>query len=471
MSKNINLQLGWPSPSLFPSSHLLDGASNVLNSSKKTAAALVYGPDAGYDPLRESIAKWLGSFYLPSGGISSERICVTNGASANLGNVLARFTEPGYTRNIWMIEPCYFLACPIFMDHGFQGLLKGVPEDEEGLDIEYLRRSLEASEKEASQQSPNIKTGDRYAKMYKHIIYGTPTFSNPSGKTMSLRRREALVRLAREYDALVITDDVYDVLRWPADEHTSSAHLGTPPPRIVDLDRTLDRGPKDEWGNAMSNGSFSKIIAPGVRVGWAEASPALTLALSTLGSNRSGGCPTQLTASFVHELLETGTLENHLTDLIIPTYRTRYHAMMKAIGEYLIPLGFAISVGRAYEESLLTYKGGTNGYTNGHTNGYTNGDANGHTKSIAVAGGYFTYLTLPDDVSSRGAELAAIALSNLHLRFAYGDMMQVNGDDGSIERGKEGYGKGIRLCWAWHPEDEIVEGIQRIAGLIQLIRS
>lgn len=88
---------------------------------------------------------------------------------------------------------------------------------------------------------------------------------------MSLDRREKLVRLARKYDALIITDDVYDMLQWPVHRREeqvsfSQAYL----PRIVDIDRYLDGGPQDEYGNAVSNGSFSKLIGPGCRTGWAE---------------------------------------------------------------------------------------------------------------------------------------------------------------------------------------------------------
>ncbi|KAF2799322.1 PLP-dependent transferase [Melanomma pulvis-pyrius CBS 109.77] len=451
MTGHINLQLGWPSPSLFPSSQLLKGASNVLSSKPKSAASLVYGPDAGYAPLRESLAKWLTQIYAPHTSLKPDRICVTNGASGNLDNILARFTEPGYTRNIWMIEPSYFLACPIFMDAGFEGLMKGVPEDEEGLDVGFLRNSLEESEKNAQQQKPVLKTGSRYAKLYKHIIYCVPTFSNPSGKTMSLRRREELVRLAREFDALVVTDDVYDVLRWPEREDVDASQLGDVPPRIVDVDRTLDGGPKDIWGNSMSNGSFSKIIAPGMRVGWAEGTPAFTLALSQVGSTRSGGCPTQLSASFVHEMLDSGALEEYLRDSVIPTFRVRYYGMMRAIKKELLPLGFEVSVGKPYNASSQ--------YTNGHTNG--------NAKSIPEAGGYFTYLTLPSDLSERTTKLATVALKKYDLKFAFGDMFRVQGDEGSSQRAAQGFGRGIRLSWAWHTEEEIVEGIQRLAKMIK----
>lgn len=89
---------------------------------------------------------------------------------------------------------------------------------------------------------------------------------------MTLRRRQALVRLAREFDALVITDDVYDFLQWPLHSHESleTALL----PRIVDVDNALDGGTEragaDGFGNVVSNGSFSKICGPGNRTGWVE---------------------------------------------------------------------------------------------------------------------------------------------------------------------------------------------------------
>lgn len=97
---------------------------------------------------------------------------------------------------------------------------------------------------------------------------------------MSLRRREELLQIAREYDALIITDDVYDFLQWPSKVASEAevaaveqAHL----PRIVDVDRYLDGGAErpgaDGFGNAVSNMSFSKISSPGLRCGWCEGTP------------------------------------------------------------------------------------------------------------------------------------------------------------------------------------------------------
>lgn len=237
----------------------------------------------GYEPLRESIAKWLSAFYRPSqGDVTSKRIVITGGASQNLGCILNVYTDPEYTRNVWIVAPAYFLAFRIFEDAGFGEKMRAVPEDEDGVDISYLRREIKKSEEAARKngiETPRFKPKRSRAKVYKHIIYCVPTFANPSSRTMTLENREELVRLAREYDALIVSDDVYDFLQWIADPSASkkgneqiskTAHL----PRLVDIDRELDSGTDredaDGFGNACSNGSFSKLIGPGVRVGWTE---------------------------------------------------------------------------------------------------------------------------------------------------------------------------------------------------------
>ena len=284
----INLQLGWPSPRLFAADGLLEGAQSVLTSKSEAAAALVYGPHVGHAPLRESIATWLSSIYHPRAGpVTCDRICVTNGASGNLANVLQKFTDPLYTRKIFMVEPTYFLACPIFEDSGFQGKLSGIPENnEDGLDLDFLRRGLEAAESAALERAqssgepdiPRVKTGPNYPKIYKYIIYVVATFANPSGKTMSVQARKDLVKLAREFDALVISDDVYDFLIWPEEPSAPDDTVKDVPPRLVDIDRVLPEG--DAFGNTLSNGSFSKVIGPGVRVGWAECTPSFATHLA-----------------------------------------------------------------------------------------------------------------------------------------------------------------------------------------------
>jgi DNA-binding transcriptional MocR family regulator len=135
-----------------------------------------------------------------------------------------------------------------------------------------------------NKKTQTLKPPSPWRKIYRHIIYAVPTFSNPSSKTMSLRRREELVHIAREYEALIITDDVYDQLQWSSDFHEDSQLSTAVEPRIVDVDRYLDGGAErhdaDGWGNSCSNGSFSKIIGPGCRTGWTEGTAKFVIGVS-----------------------------------------------------------------------------------------------------------------------------------------------------------------------------------------------
>ncbi|KXH56863.1 aminotransferase [Colletotrichum nymphaeae SA-01] len=443
----INLQLGWPSPRLFAASALLDGATQVLTSESETAAALIYGPHIGHPPLRKSIAEWLSSVY--STEIDYERISINNGASGNLANVLLKFTDPLYTRKIFMVEPTYFLACPIFEDNGFQGKLAGVPEnDADGLDIDFLRRELAAAEAQAIGDAqnlgrpdiPTIKVGKKYPKIYKYVIYIVPTFSNPSGKTLCLQTRKDLVALARKYDTLVVSDDVYDFLSWPEDLSAPDDTSGAVPPRLVDIDHNMPG--YSTWGNTLSNGSFSKVIGPGVRVGWADGTTAFARELAEVGSSSSGGAPSHLTSTFVDKMLRSGSLQTHIKKTLIPAYRERYHALMTSIRDILVPLGVTVEFNHPEDAAQAT------------------------------TGGFFAYLRLPEDLPV-ARTVAAIALKEKLLRVAFGHMFVVSGDKGSVQRAesKNGFSRCIRLCWAWHEVAELKEGIERLAATILDIRS
>lgn len=97
------------------------------------------------------MASWLSEFYQPATPISDERIAVTGGASQNLANLLQVFTDPVYTRNVWIVAPAYMLAFRIFDDSGLKQ--RAVPEDEQGIDIEYLRNEIRKTEDRAQAQS------------------------------------------------------------------------------------------------------------------------------------------------------------------------------------------------------------------------------------------------------------------------------------------------------------------------------
>ncbi|KAI5300518.1 hypothetical protein KEM55_006892 [Ascosphaera atra] len=450
----INLFKGYPSPSLHPTDALLAAASTVLKDPSITVPGLSYGPDEGHGPLREAVAKWLTDFYKPTAGpITKERVVITGGASQNLAAALNVFTDPALTKAVWMISPTYYLACRIFDDAGFRGRLKAVPEDSEGIDIDALEKGLEDVEKhfQVEETTRSNKSPQPWRKIYSHIIYGVPTFANPSGKIMSKQRREQLLRLSRRYNALIITDDVYDMLCWPATATapaTSSSEVPQQPseiavdgiPRLVDLDRTLDGGPLDNFGNALCNGSFSKIVAPGCRVGYCEGTPRLVWGVSQAGSSRSGGAPSQFTSTLICDLLTSGWLDSHIKTTLRPTYKRRAEKLLAAVREYLLPVGVHFTL--PWQSS-------------------------GEPERDQLMGGYFVWLRLPDELKVSAIELAALVERQENVLFTPGNACMVDGaEEEGAQKKEQDVGRYIRLCFAYEEEDLLAEGVQRIAEVI-----
>ncbi|MCJ1443591.1 MAG: hypothetical protein MMC23_004090 [Stictis urceolatum] len=355
------------------------------------------------------------------------------------------------------------MACPIFQDAGFHGRLKSVPEDAEGIDIDYLRRGLGQAEETASKEGndrPKFKKEkEGINRFYKHIIYCVPTFANPSAKTMSFRRRRELVEVAREYDALLVSDDVYDFLQWRI--HSSSAAENFPQkallPRLVDIDAAIsggtDRPGADGFGNAVSNASFSKIAGPGARCGWAEGTPKLAFGLSQVGATKSGGSPSQLTSTYITELLKDGTLQRHIRQNLQPAYQRRHKLMVDTIKEVLEPMGVVISepAPKSYEsiDDDATLSSSFPGYQN---------------ISSEIAGGYFLYLHLPAQMSAKA--LAARCNAEENLIIGGGPIFAVFGDEDAVDLRRY-----VRLCFSWEDEDKLVEGIKRMAKVVRRMLS
>lgn len=153
-SETINLIRGWPSTSLLPTKHLSKAAQVALADPSIAFPGMLYGPDEGYGPLRETLGHWLTSFYQPQEPVGKDRITITGGASQNLGCLLQVFTDPVYTRDVLFAAPAYMLAFRIFEDNGFSGKMKAIPEDDYGIEVNALRKALEESEK----RSADVKT-------------------------------------------------------------------------------------------------------------------------------------------------------------------------------------------------------------------------------------------------------------------------------------------------------------------------
>jgi DNA-binding transcriptional MocR family regulator len=268
-------------------------------------------------------------------------------------------------------------------------------------------------------------------KLYRHIVYVVPTCSNPSGRTMSLRRREQLVRIARTYNALIICDDVYDFLQWPLTSASSSEPLPQDLrlPRLSDIDLALGPSPSDplHFGHAVSNGTFSKIVGPGVRTGWVEAAPAFAHGLGQTGSSRSGGAPSQLCAALMWALLRDGALQRHIDEVTRPELRRRHGIMLDAVRRFL-PAG-AVTVAESSRVDRDAY------------------------------GGYFIWITLRGSVSA--GEIARRAREVENLIIAPGELFQVSGDEKAA-----GFSDKIRLTFSWESEEDLVEGVRRLGRVL-----
>lgn len=153
----------------------------------------------------------------------------------------------------------------------------------------------------------------------------------------------------------------------------------------------------------------------------------------------SGGAPSYLMSTFVENVISSGALAKHLNNVLIPTYSARYHGMIAAIKSELVPLGVQVAIGNP---AFCISKSGT---------------------KTSISGGFFTSLNIPYHLPPTSV-LAAEALKNHKLRIGYGKMFEIVGDEGSAERSKleGGFGHSIRICWAWHTESDIVEGIRRL---------
>lgn len=138
--KAINLLWGMPAPSLLPTAELAGAAEAVFSDSSISKIGLLYGNNAGYEPLRHQVSSWLANFYnCPD---RPEQICITGGASQSLSVILQVLTDPLATKAIWMIVPCFYLACRMFEDAGLTGKLRAVRESDEGIDVEFLEKEI-----------------------------------------------------------------------------------------------------------------------------------------------------------------------------------------------------------------------------------------------------------------------------------------------------------------------------------------
>lgn len=356
----IDLGLGNPDFSLLPLDLLGECAAACFGRGKPDF--LQYGLEEGNGYFRQALADFLSQGYgFP---VSAESLFITHGASGALDLACTLFTHPGDT--IFAEEPSYFLALKIFRDHGLQ--IVPIPTDGDGLVVESLEEKL-------AERQPKF-------------VYTIPTFQNPSGQTLSAARRERLVRLARQYNFLVVADEVYHFLDY------------TCKPPVPLAAQAAD-------GNVLAVNSFSKTLAPGLRLGWIQSDAATLRQLTVCGLLDSGGGLNPLASALVRELLERNQLTENIQKLR-GVYQSRARRMEAALQSHLPGAEFR-----------------------------------------TPEGGFFFWVRLP------GVDTAALR-EKARAR-------QVDIRPGLLFSSQGGLDEYMRLGFAYYGEEEIEEGVKRLA--------
>ncbi|KAJ3108851.1 hypothetical protein HDU97_010123 [Phlyctochytrium planicorne] len=287
----ISFEYGAPGKALLPLK-LWREAFEDWQQAQEPETFLQYGPCLGDLQFRKELSKFLTKRYRSD--VKHESLCVTSGASQSFSNIIALFTVPGITQVI-IENPTYFLAIRVLEDHGIkrESTVK-IPVDENGLQLEALEKYL------TGRQPPTLPPSVKGEKRFPYLLFLVPTFSNPSGVTLSAERREKLVALARKHDVLVVCDDVYQLLPFGSFQ---------PPSRLFQYDQDTN------FGNVISNQSFSKILAPGSRLGWIEAGPGIIDQYLKSGLMYSGGSANHFFSGVALSALRLGLLDRHLDNL------------------------------------------------------------------------------------------------------------------------------------------------------------
>jgi 2-aminoadipate transaminase len=255
----ISFARGVPAPECLPVAELADCARAAIE--RDGAAVLSYGPGGGYGPLRE----WIAARH----GVEPARVVITSGSLQGFVFLVEQLVEPG-TR-VLVEAPTYDRPLKILTRLGAE--IVGLPMDDDGLQVDALERALAEGEKPA-------------------FLYTIATFQNPSGRTLSTERRKRIAELAREHELLVLEDDPYGLVRYE----------GEAPPTIFELEGGT---------NVAYASSFSKTIAPGVRVGYFVLPPALAAQIEALAVSTYIS-PPFLTQAAVYEFVSRGLFEPNL---------------------------------------------------------------------------------------------------------------------------------------------------------------
>jgi DNA-binding transcriptional MocR family regulator len=287
---------GYPDPTLFPMEELHEIYADLLRT--ENASALQYTASDGLPELRALVAARLTADGMPC---TADDVLITQGGQQGLDLTAKLFVDPG---DVIVTERPTFLGALIAFNP-CEPDYRSVPMDEEGMDTGALEEVLRHTER--------VK-----------LVYTVPDHQNPTGRTMSLARRRRLLELAEEHDVVVLEDTPYRELRYE----------GERVPTIKSLDTT---------GRVVHLGSFSKILAPGLRLGWALATPEVREKLSLLklaADTQNGTLNMRAAAAYLGRF----DIEAHIADML-PTYRHKRDLMLATMAEHF-PAGISWTTAR-----------------------------------------------------------------------------------------------------------------------------
>ncbi|MBI4641598.1 MAG: PLP-dependent aminotransferase family protein [Candidatus Tectomicrobia bacterium] len=357
--------VAYPDPASIPFDGLVESLKQALAEEGRDLA--IYHHQQGYPPLREFVAKKLAKDR--DIHVSADDIILGDGSGQPIHMILETLVDPG---DVLLTED-FFYTGTLSQMRRFRADIRGVTCDSEGM----IPDVLESAIKKAIAEGKKPK-----------LIYTIPTFQNPQGWTMTLERRKAMVALSQKYDVPILEDDCYVDLRYDGQDVTS----------IYSLDGT---------GRVLYVASFSKIIAPGMRLGYMTAPREL---LERALAVKSGGSVNVFAAFAVHRY-STGHLEGHIEE-INEIQRVKRDAMLTALDKHF---GF--------------------GATWSHPDG-----------------GLFIWLQMPE-----GTDVVKIrdkVLETADVGYLAGTLFAPDGVSGK---------NCLRLCFGYNTPEEIQEGIRRLA--------
>ena len=365
----ISFAGGLPAPEVFPVDRFEEACSRTLSDHSNTA--LQYGPTEGYLPLREFIVAQMARYGIEA---TADNVLITSGSQQALDLIAKLLINRG--DRILTESPTYVGALQAFSLFGADYLT--IPVDDQGLQTARLEEALRLGPK---------------------FLYLLPNFQNPGGVTLSQVRRHKVIELADRYSIPIVEDDPYGQLRYEG-EHV--------PPLLV-LDRILQsRKNGVEENKVIYLSTFSKVLAPGLRLGWMVAPSEVIGRLVQL--KQSADLHTSMFSQVVaYEAARDGFLEEHVK-VICRVYRERRDAMLAALREYF--------------PSEVTW--------------------------TRPQGGLFLWVTLPRDIDS--TQLLGAALRQ-DVAFVPGEAFYADGDSGSH----------MRLNFSNATPEKIREGIRRLS--------